>query len=107
MEIRWHKKVWKSFLNETIEIKEDIDEILEWLILGYKIGLPHVRPLAEIQLGLYEIRVKDRYGHFRLIYYLKSREVIHVIHSFRKKTNRISMLDIELIKIRIREIQNV
>ena len=70
MEVKVFKQVEKILKNETREIREDIADILEKIVIGIPLGMPHVKSLASISSGLYEISVKDRAGQFRLVYFI-------------------------------------
>lgn len=97
-------QVKKIFDKENHEIVEDVFEIIELLRENKYIGMPHVKSLYNIYLGLFEIRVKDEHGQFRVIYYIKRGDTIFLIHAFRKKTNEIKKKEIKVIMKRIKEI---
>ena len=63
-----------------------------------------MRPLPSIHANLYEIRVKDRRGAFRVVYYIKKGNAIIVIHAFRKKTQKMSAKEKKVILSRLKEI---
>ena len=94
----------KTLRKETREIREDLQDILEKLELGLSLGLPHVRPLTNIYKNLYEIRVKDRKGQFRVIYFLKKKDAIYIVHAFRKKAQKLPEKEKKLILKRLKEI---
>lgn len=58
--------------------------------------------MPDVGLGVYEIRVRDRAGAFRVIYVARFDEALYVLHAFQKKTPKTSRLDIELAKRRYR-----
>ena len=60
------------------------------------------KPMPDVGPGVYEIRVCDRSGAFRVIYVAKFDEAIYVLHAFQKKTPRTSRMDIEVAKRRYR-----
>lgn len=62
------------------------------------------KPFSLIGSGVYEIRVSDPAGVFRIIYVAKFSEAIYVLHCFQKKTQKTSAGDIELAKQRYREL---
>ena len=106
MEIKVFKQVEKILKNETREIREDVADILEKILIGIPVVMPHVKSLANISSGLYEIRVKDRGGQFRLIYFLFHKDTIYLIHAFRKKTQKMSVTDKFVILKRLKELKN-
>lgn len=104
MEVRIFEKVEKVLKNESKEIRQDLQDILEKLELGFNIGMPHIKSLSSIFPGLSEIRIKDRNGQFRVIYFLKKAEAIYLIHAFRKKTQKLPNKEIQIILKRLKEI---
>ena len=55
--------------------------------------------------GVREIRVRDASGVFRVIYVAKFADVIHVLHCFRKKTQKTSKADLDLARNRYRNLK--
>jgi phage-related protein len=60
------------------------------------------KPMPDVGSGVYEIRVRDQAGAFRVIYVAKFDDAIYVLHAFQKKTPRTSRVDIEVAKRRYR-----
>ncbi|MCM2351411.1 MAG: type II toxin-antitoxin system RelE/ParE family toxin [Bacteriovoracaceae bacterium] len=104
MEIKVFPQVIKVLNKETREIRKDIQDILEMLELNIEIGMPHIKYLSSIHNGLFEIRVKDRFGQFRAICILKKNDALYVIHAFRKKTEELPLREKRVILQRIKEI---
>ena len=105
MRIEINDKVEKVLRSETREIREDLQDILEKLELGLTLGFPHVRPLTSIYPNLFEIRVKDKKGQFRVIYFVKKKDAIYILHAFRKKTQKLPEKEKKLILKRLKEIR--
>jgi phage-related protein len=105
MEIKYFDQVAKALGKETKEIRKDISDILGKLELGLSLGLPHVRPLPSVSSGLFEIRVKDKQGQFRVIYFVKKGDAIYLLHAFRKKTQKLPQKEIKVILNRLKEIK--
>ena len=104
MEVKVFDQVEKVLRNESREIRQDLQDILEKLENGLNLGMPHVKSLSSIFPGLCEIRIKDRNGQFRVIYFLKRDEAIYLVHAFRKKTQKLPNKEIQTILKRIKEI---
>ena len=104
MEVKVFEQVEKVLRNESREIRQDLQDILEKLEIGLNLGMPHVKSLSSIFPGLCEIRIKDRNGQFRVIYFLKRDEAIYLVHAFRKKTQKLPNKEIQTILKRIKEI---
>ena len=66
--------------------------------------IPYTKPLPSIHANLYEIRVKDKKGAFRVVYYIKKRDAIYVVHAFRKKTQKMAAKEKKIILKRLKEI---
>ena len=60
------------------------------------------KPMPDVGRGVYEIRVRERTGTFRVIYVARFDEAVYVLHAFQKKTAKTSRLDIEVAKRRYR-----
>jgi phage-related protein len=62
------------------------------------------KPMPTIGKGVWEIRVKDETGQFRVIYIAKLKDAVYVLHCFQKKTQKTAVSDIELSNKRLREL---
>lgn len=58
------------------------------------------KTMSNIGKGVVEIRLKDETGIFRVIYTAKISDVVYVLHSFQKKTQKTAKPDLELAKKR-------
>ncbi|MGA1652331.1 MAG: type II toxin-antitoxin system RelE/ParE family toxin [Burkholderiaceae bacterium] len=63
------------------------------------------KPMATVGKSVYEIRVQEPSGAFRVIYIAKLEQFVYVLHCFQKKTQRTSKKDIDLAKSRFRELE--
>ncbi len=54
------------------------------------------KPMHTVGDGVYEIRVRDATGAFRVMYVARLPDAVYVLHAFQKKTQKTSKLDIEL-----------
>lgn len=105
MKVEIIDQVIKVLGKETREVREDLQDILEKLELGLTLGLPHIRPITSIHSSLFEIRVKDKKGQFRVIYFVKKKDAIYIVHAFRKKTQKLPDKEKKLILKRLKEIK--
>jgi phage-related protein len=95
----------REFLAEMSEEgRYEAITLLRRMESGEKISMPLARSLGSIAHGLWELRIRDAQGHFRLFYYTKISGVIYFVHAARKKTRVISPKDRKLILHRIREL---
>jgi len=58
------------------------------------------KPMPSIGKGVEEIRVLDRSGAYRVIYFARGADAVHVLHAFHKKTQRTPKKDFEIAKRR-------
>jgi len=62
------------------------------------------KPMPTIGPGVREIRVRDEAGAFRLIYIAKFLEPVYVLHCFSKKSRQTAARDVELSRVRLKEL---
>mgnify|MGYP000551353932 CR=1 FL=1 len=105
MEVRIFDQVEKVLRKETNEVRQDIRDILSKINLGIGLGPPTIKPLTNIHSNLYEIRIKDKKGQFRAIYFMKKKDAIYILHAFRKKTQQLPQKEKRVILARIKEIK--
>lgn len=73
---------------------------VELMVVQYG-GMPSdFKPMTTVGDGVFEIRVRDAAGAFRVMYVARFAEAVYVLHAFQKKTQKTSKLDIELGKHR-------
>ena len=63
------------------------------------------KPMATVGKSVYELRVQETSGAFRVIYIANFEKFVYVLHCFQKKTQRTSKKDIDLAKSRFRELK--
>ena len=85
------------------EIRGDIADALARLDAGLKLTMPLSRPMPSIDLGVHELRLKDRSGQYRIIYALIESGVICDLHAFKKTTETMAKRNIDLARQRLRE----
>ncbi len=101
--VHWHGDSLDVIRRFPRTVRVDIGSELYLLQLGEK---PlHSRPFASVGRGVWEIRVKDRSGAFRVFYVVRRRDGTHVLHAFQKKTQKTRKSDIEIGKSRYQELQ--
>ncbi|MCB9062150.1 MAG: type II toxin-antitoxin system RelE/ParE family toxin [Halobacteriovoraceae bacterium] len=103
------KKV--SWLGDSLDkLKEFPDEIKQ--NLGYELHRLQTgerpldsKPMKSINQGVYELRDRDKSSWYRVIYYVKIKDSIYVLHSFEKKSNKTPQKDIALAQSRLKELK--
>ena len=53
---------------------------------------------------VYEVRVQEVSGAYRVIYIAKFEQFVYVLHCFQKKTQRTSKKDVDIARFRFREL---
>jgi phage-related protein len=63
----------------------------------------HARPFRAVDRGVWELKVSEAEGQFRVVYVVKRKDRIYVLHAFQKKTQQTPQRDIELARARFKE----
>lgn len=86
------------------ELQTDLLMIVAQLNRGVRLGMPLSRPMPSIGLGVHELRLKDRSGRYRVIYFFKNKSgEIHFLHVFKKKTQATPRKNLNLAKKRLKD----
>jgi phage-related protein len=85
-----------------LEVKEDLADALARLQEGHKLSLPLSRPMPSIGKRVHELRLKDRSGIYRVVYFIKTANNIYLLHSFKKKTSQTPKENIETARSRLK-----
>ena len=62
------------------------------------------KPMATIGKGVWEIRISDETGQFRVIYIAKLKDAVFVLHCFQKKSQKTPLKDLDLASKRLSEL---
>ncbi len=84
-----------------IEVKKDLGAILTKIQKGESVGYPDTEPMRTVAVGVFEIRLKDISGIFRVFYLIKTEHGIVVFHSFKKKSQKTPLHEIETARLRL------
>ena len=87
------------------DVRADLADALARLDVGLRLSMPLARPMPTIGPGAHELRLKERSGQYRVIYAVIEREVIYVLHAFKKTTEATSKRNIELAQRRLKEVR--
>jgi len=99
----FHPRAQKTIKGFPESVRHRLGRLLYGLQAGELLVFPTSRPMSSISLGAHEIRIKTLEGAFRVFYLLKENRVI-VFHAFNKKTQKTPLLQIEVAKIRLKEL---
>lgn len=94
----------KEIKDFSEEIKGEILDAVAKLKEGLTLSMPLSRPMPSIGAGVHELRFKDRSGQHRVIYVVKTKDAIYLVHAFSKKTQQTPKKNIETAKRRIKQL---
>ena len=83
------------------EIIDDLWDAIAKLRNGLKLTMPLSRSMSSIENGLFELRINDRSGAYRIFYFVRKKESLFIIHAFKKTTQKTPSHTIELVKKRL------
>jgi phage-related protein/predicted XRE-type DNA-binding protein len=69
-----------------MDVRSDLADALARLDAGLMLAMPLSRAMPSIGRAVHELRLRDRSGHYRVIYALIRRGAVHVLHAFKKTT---------------------
>lgn len=85
-------------------IKEEIVDLIHDLEMEVSLSMPISRRMEGMGKGVFELRLSNKDGTYRLIYLIKKKDAIYLIHAFQKKTNKTPKKSIDVAKKRIKSI---
>jgi phage-related protein len=91
-------------MEQSDEVRVDLMDAVALLEGGKVPAMPKSRSLANIRPGLHELRLKDRRGQIRVIYFIKRDVAIYLLHAFLKKTRDLPRREIEVALKRLKEV---
>jgi phage-related protein len=86
------------------DVRRELGKAIFDLQKGVILSMPLSRSMASIAPGAAELRVRDRSGNFRLLYYSRSARGILVFHAFLKKSQTTPKHEMELGRRRLKEL---
>ena len=87
------------------EARREIGFLLRLLQKDMLLSLPHSRPMPSIGKGCHELRINDKNGAWRIMYYIDS-EAIVILDVFPKKTNKTPQKSIAICQRRLKIYEN-
>lgn len=98
----FHPLAKKQIRSFDEKVRYELGFLIFRLQKGDVLKMPFSRSLSASVLGIYELRVRDRSGQYRVIYFYKNASLILVLHAFMKKTQKTPLEDIELAITRLK-----
>ena len=68
--------------------KQSVFELVSDLQAGIQLSMPLSRKMDGMGKGVFELRVKDVSGVYRVIYILIKNDAIYMVHGFQKKAQK-------------------
>jgi phage-related protein len=90
----------------SAEARIEAGYFLRLLQKGWKLSLPHSRPIPSIGRNCHELRIKDRNKNWRIMYRMDD-DVIIIVEVFEKKTEQTPQNIIKTSKKRISEYDSI
>lgn len=87
------------------EVRGELADAIARLERGHLLTMPLSRPMPSIGPGVHELRFRDRSGIYRVVYWLAGAGMIHLLHAFKKTTQKTSPQDIQTAKERLKRIR--
>lgn len=102
----WDKSALETVRSFSVEVRQEIGALLRLLQEGEQIGIPQSRLMKQVGPSVFELRVKDQSGIYRVFYVLFDKQRILVPHAFTKKTQKTPLQEIETAQKRLRRLVN-
>ena len=97
---------WPLYEVTPEEVRREFGKLIYDLQKGARLSMPLSKPMPSVKAGVEELRVKDRFGIYRMFYFTRMASAVLIFHAFQKKTQKTSPLDIEIGKKRLQEMLN-
>jgi phage-related protein len=105
-QVIWDQSARETVRSFSLEVRQEIGALLRILQDGGQLGMPQSRPMKQVGPSVFELRVKDRDGIYRVFYMLFDKDRILIPHVFTKKTQKTPRHEIETAHKRLRRLIN-
>ncbi len=65
------------------------------------------RPMKSIGPSVFELKEQDEAGWYRVVYTLQIKGHIYVLHAFTKKSSKTSKVDLDVAKLRLKQLRRL
>ena len=103
MEVYFHKKCAQEVSEFPESVQKDLYEIIEKLKNGLWPSMPVARKLHTIGKGVFELRLRDKDGIYRVIYIILETRDVFLVHAFQKKSQKTPLKSLRLAKKRMED----
>lgn len=95
----------KKFIDELPDgAATDFALAIDRLKNGELLEMPLSKPLFDIAKSLYELRLREQGNIYRVVYFIKKKDGIYLIHGFQKKTQKMPEREKRLILKRLKDL---
>ena len=99
----FHPKARAALRSFPDDVRREIGKAIFDLQKGARFSMPLSRPMPSIAPGVEELRVKDRFGAYRVFYFTRLETAVLIFHAFEKKTAKTPLHEIEVARKRLKE----
>ena len=99
----FHPKAREEIKTFPEEVRKELGKAIFDVQKGHTLGMPLSRTMSSVALGVEELRIHDRAGIYRALYYKKSARGVLIFHAFVKKTQKTPLQDVDLGRKRLKE----
>lgn len=100
--IRIFKRCHEEILGFPEEVREAAADAFARLQEGQRLSMPLSRPMPSIGRGCHELRLRHRFGIYRIIYCLAGSGTIDVVHAFKKTSQDTPLRNRDLAQRRLK-----
>ena len=86
-----------------LDVRGDLADGLARLDAGLMLTMPLSRAMPSVGRGVHELRLRDRSGHYRVVYALIPGRAVYVLHAFKKTTQTTPQRHTDLARKRLKE----
>ena len=86
------------------DVRRELGKAIFDLQKGETLSMPLSRPIPTVAGGAFELRMRDRSGIYRTIYFTKSARGIMIFHAFVKKSQKSPQRELDLARTRLKEL---
>jgi phage-related protein len=104
--IKWNSKALEYVRLLDDKTKREIGTLLMLVQSGKFLSEPQSKPMKIIHRNAHELRIKDMFGTYRVIYILNIKGTIFIPHAFGKNTQKTPHREINLAIQRLQEFLN-
>jgi len=95
------RDIIKGFPND---VRRELGKSIFDLQTGVNLAMPLSRSMPSVAAGVHELRLRDRSGIYRVLYYTKLVNAVLIFHAFTKKTQKTPQNEIVVAQERLKEL---